>query len=114
MVVTAIPYANKLDDIPFVAPDAANGMKFAAGEKLLLVKNVSAGVITCTLNLAADRAGRVGTKVISVPITTGLGVAGPFPSEAFNQRSGADSGFVTVDFSTATGVTYALLETGEG
>ena len=94
------------------ATDAANGMRFVAdGRTVLVFNNTSGGARTVTLTDAPDEKGRLAPtakKSISLP-TTGLRWVGPLPGNGWNQSSGADAGFTQVDIDNATGVTVGCV-----
>jgi hypothetical protein len=91
-------------DLSMVAADSVNGMQFQNnGNQALVVNNASAAGITVTIDFAADRHGRDGTKTISVG-AGGEKYIGPFIPELYNQ-----GGYVYVDFSADTSVTVGVL-----
>lgn len=111
---TTIALGASINNITFAAADTANGMRFIPKKnQILLMKNGGASPAVFTLNQVADKIGRVGTEVVTVPITTGLGCAGPFEERYWKQTSGADAGYVTVDLDQDSSVTVALIELRE-
>lgn len=98
------------------ATDQANGMRFKAdGRTVLLFNNTSGAARTVTLTDAPDEKGRLAPtakKSIALP-TTGLRLVGPLPSNGWNQASGEDVGFTQVDIDNATGVTVGCVRTNQ-
>lgn len=94
------------------ATDQANGMRFLAnGRTVLVFNNTSGAARTVTLTDAPDQHGRLAPtakKTISLP-TTGLRWVGPLPGNGWNQPSGTDAGFTQVDIDNATGVTVGCV-----
>lgn len=98
------------DDVAGTAADSANDHYFLnSGRELLIMRNTDAAPKTATVVSVTDRNGRTGDKTITCPATTGLSIYGPFPPALFSQR-GADRGRVHVDLTTATGVTFAVVQ----
>jgi hypothetical protein len=111
---TTVALGGSINDITFTAADATNDHRFVPKKnQIMLMKNTGASPAVFTFNMVADRAGRTSTEVVTVPITTGLGMMGPFPETYFKQTGGTDAGFVTVDLDQDTGVTVALIELRE-
>lgn len=94
-----------------VAADAANGMVFTNSSKCLLYVVNGGGVsINVTAVSVADPYGRTGDTVFAVAAGA-TAVIGTFDPILFNQTSGSDRGKVYVNFSAATSVTVAVMET---
>jgi hypothetical protein len=93
----------------FQAADAANGMKFRNNHPtILLVRNGGASPITVTVETSVTVEGiAVPDRLITVP-AGGDRVIGPF-LPAYYDQSGADRGFVFVEFSADTSVTVAAI-----
>jgi hypothetical protein len=108
--VTDIGFQAGIANVSFAAADFTNGNKYQndGGDVVLLVKNTTAGPINVTVRAVADEAGRSVDKVLAVPATTGIMVAGPFRQAWWNQRTAPDVGAVGVDYS-ATGLNVAAL-----
>ena len=90
------------------AADNVNGMQFANnGEVWLHIKCTGAGACTVTLTTPLQIGGvDMVDPTVTVPITTGDKIIGPFSPQVFNQAGGV----VYVDFSTGTGVTVAAFK----
>ena len=91
----------------FAAADI-NGQYFSNdGNVLLEVKNAGAGAITVTITAVAKLAGvSLTNPAISVPLTNGDKMIGPFDPTVFNQSDGT----VYVDYSGVTSVTVAAIQ----
>ena len=110
LAVTDVPFQSGIANISFTAVDQPNGNKFDNdGNTILIVKDTGGGNCTVTVRAVADEAGRSVDLVLVVPLTTGIGIMGPFRAQWWNQRAAPDVGAVGVDFSTGTGVTAAAL-----
>jgi hypothetical protein len=97
-----------IDFLIDTAADATNGMQFSnTGRELLLVKNGSASTVTLTLDMKQDGYGRDGSKVVTVAAGA-TKVIGTFWPELYNQ--GDKNKKVFVDFSAATSVTVAVVQ----
>lgn len=98
--------------ITYNAADQANGMKFVAdGRTVLVVKNTSGSGRTITITDVPDSNGRLAPsakKSISVATATERWI-GPLPFEGWAQGSGADQGTVQVDVDNGTGVTIGCV-----
>jgi hypothetical protein len=90
------------------AADSANGMQYSnTGRELLLVKNGSASSVNVTVDMKQDGYGRDGSKVIAVAAGATKAI-GTFWPELYNQ--GDKNQKVFVDFSAATSVTVAVVQ----
>lgn len=108
--VTQAPAQGGIANLTFTAADAVNGMMYDNdGLTVVVVKNTGAGACTVTARSVADEAGRTQDLALIVPITTGIGFIAPLRRAWWNQRA-ADVGKVYLDFSTATGVSVAVLQ----
>jgi hypothetical protein len=88
---------------------AGNGDAIPDGA-FLLVNNASASPITLTLNVAINYEGlTITSPTVTVPATTIMAI-GPFNQDPFGQLSGADKGYVHVDYSSITTVTRMVLK----
>ncbi len=91
------------------AADAANDHTFVNdGATLLMAINEDASPNAVTIVSVADEFGRVGDVLMTVPAATagvpGVGIAGPFDRELFNQPA-ADN-LVNVDIAADTGLNF--------
>ncbi|OKP91846.1 hypothetical protein A3844_01660 [Paenibacillus helianthi] len=85
--------------------DATNNHEFINnGSTVLIVKNGGVSSIDVTLNFAADKYGRTGSKVVAVAASAEK-VIGPFVKELYNQSDNK----VQFDLSAAASVTVAAL-----
>lgn len=99
-----------------VVPAAPSGVGAGNGDAIpdgstLVVTNGSGSPITLTLNVAITYEGLVITSpTVTVPATTTM-LVGPLNADPFGQITGADKGFVHVDYSSITTVTRYVLNT---
>lgn len=88
--------------------DATNHHDFINnGNTTLIVKNGGGSSINVTLNYAADKYGRTGTKVVAVAAGAEK-IIGPFVPELYNQ-----DGKVQFDLSGATTVTVTAVNSAK-
>jgi hypothetical protein len=86
----------------------ALGMQFSnSGRELLLVKNGGTASTNVTIDFKADGYGRDGSKVVAVAAGATKAI-GTFWPELYNQ--GEKNQKVFVDFSAATSVTVAVIQ----
>lgn|SRR5574341_265424 len=110
IAVTTVGFQGKIDNLTFTAADAVNGMMFDNdAQTVVVIKNTGAGVVNVTVTSVADEAGRTGNLVVAVPATTGIGFISLLRALWWNQRT-SDVGKVYLDFSTASGVSVAVLK----
>lgn len=87
-----------------VPADDVNGMQFQNnGNQILCVDNGGAAAVNVTIDMAPDKFGRDGSKIVAVP-AGGQRFIGPFLPDQFNQ-----GGFVYVDLSADTDVLVGVL-----
>jgi len=93
----------------YAAGDSANGMYVPNdGKTLLQVKNTGGAACTVTLKSNGYKVAGVALadQTVTVPATTGDKIIGPFDPMVFNQAGGT----LSIDLSTATGVTIAAFK----
>jgi hypothetical protein len=92
----------------YSAGDAANGHQFVNdGQTFLHVKNTGGGACTVTLTTPATIGGvALADPTVSVPMTSGDKMIGPFDPSLFNNAGG----LLYVDLSTSSGVTLAAIK----
>jgi len=82
--------------------DQANGNKFPNdGRTVLEIVNGDGSARTVTVSSVPCSHGRTQDLVQAIP-AGGQAVLGPFDGEGFNQKSGADTGWVYVSWSAGT------------
>ena len=95
--------------LTYVAPTVDGIMIPGDGQTKVLVKNANAAACTVTVQTPEQRAGLdVTERTVTVPLTTGERLIGPFSQSTYNRPSGGtDAGKVYIDFSIQASVTYA-------
>jgi hypothetical protein len=86
----------------------AGGDTFTSGQKALIVRNASGAAITATVvTPGTDKyaLARPDITSVSIPLTTGVVIIGPFPSDLEDPATG----LVTVTYSATASVTVALV-----
>lgn len=108
-----------VNNVTFTAATTALGMYIAntPGKCRLIARNLDAAPKTVTIKAVDDPYGRgAGTEdiILTVPAAVagvpGLGFAGPFAAELFNQTAAGDLGRVFVETSADTALALAVLQ----
>jgi hypothetical protein len=109
------PTSYKIDELTWTAADATNDHYFdnTSGRVTLLIRNDHTVAQVVTVISVADLYGRTGDLAPSVDPTGGgassVGVVGPLPPAAFNQRGAGDLGRVHVDITDDTALSFAAV-----
>jgi hypothetical protein len=103
-----------VNNVTFTNSTTALGMYFVnALSARLLARNLDAAPKTVTVASVTDSDGRTGDIVLTVPAANGgvpgLGYAGPFKADLFNQRGASDLGKVFVETSADTSLALAVV-----
>jgi len=108
ITVQTIPaYGNPLEDISWTAADATNDHQFVNdGRSLLLIKNGHTSPITTTVVGVANIRTYNAAPSIDIATTNAKeSIAGPFPTDAFNQAGG----IVHIDLTADTNLELAVV-----
>ncbi len=107
LTVNTIPAnGGGIQNLTLTAGDATNDHQFDNdGNTLLYVQNTGAGAVVVTIVSVDDEFGRQEDTVLTVPITTGESLAGPFLPANFNQPGRK----IFVDLDIDAGVSLAAV-----